>query len=62
MIGTIISSIANEDYNIVMIDECDNGLYYSTHKLMWKTLLKFIKRHDFFTITMKNACILTHLH
>lgn len=42
----IISSIANEDYNIVMIDEFDNGLHYSAHKLMWKSILKFVETRN----------------
>lgn len=43
----IISSIASEDYNIVMIDEFDNGLHYSAHKLMWKILLKAIEKPEY---------------
>lgn len=42
----ILSTIECEDYNIVMIDELDNGLHYSAHKLIWKTLLNFIKERD----------------
>ena len=42
----ILSTIASEDYNIVFIDEIDNGMHYSAHKLMWKTILKFVLAHD----------------
>lgn len=42
----IISSVANEDYDIVLIDELDNGLHYSAHKLMWKSMLKFIETRN----------------
>lgn len=42
----IVSSIASEDYHIVTIDEFDNGLHYTAHKLMWKVLLKFIEKHN----------------
>lgn len=42
----IVSSIASEDYNIVIIDESDNGLHYSVHKLMWKILLKYIEKRN----------------
>lgn len=42
----IIASIASEDYNIVAIDEFDNGLHYSAHKLMWSVLLNFIKKRN----------------
>lgn len=55
----IISSIASEDYNIVMIDEFDNGLYYTTHRLMWKVLLKFIEKRDIqlFVTTHNLECL-----
>lgn len=55
----IISSIASEDYNIVMIDEFDNGLHYTTHKLMWKVLLKFIEKRDIqlFVTTHNLECL-----
>ena len=55
----IISSIASEDYNIVMIDEFDNGLHYSAHKLMWKILLKFIENRNIqlFVTTHNIECI-----
>ena len=42
----IISSIANEDNQIVLIDEFDNGLHYSAHKKMWGAIMKFIMKHD----------------
>lgn len=42
----ILSSIATEDYSVVLIDEFDNGLHYTAHRLMWKAVLKFIVQHD----------------
>ena len=42
----ILSSIANEDYNTVFIDEIDNGLHYSAHKCMWKTILRFAQQRN----------------
>ena len=42
----VMSSIMNEDFNCVLIDEIDNGLHYSAHKLMWKTILKFVDEHN----------------
>ena len=42
----IISTIVSEDFNIVFIDEVDNGMHYSAHKLMWKTILRFVKTHN----------------
>ena len=56
----IISSIANEDNNIVLIDEFDNGLHYSAHKKMWTAIMKFILRHDvqLFVTTHNIDCLL----
>ncbi len=42
----ILSSIAIDDYPVVLIDEFDNGLHYTAHRLMWKAVLKFIVKHD----------------
>ena len=42
----IVSSIANEDNKIVLIDEFDNGLHYSAHKKMWGAIMKFIMEHE----------------
>lgn len=42
----IISSIATENYNVVLIDEIDTGLHYSAHKAMWKAILSFVEKHD----------------
>ena len=56
----IISTIACEDYDIVFIDEIDNGMHYSTHKLMWRTILKFILPHDIqlFVTTHNLDCLM----
>lgn len=56
----IISSIANEDNNIVLIDEFDNGLHYSAHKKMWSAIMKFILRHNvqLFVTTHNIDCLL----
>ncbi len=55
----ILSSIACEDYNLVLIDEIDTGLHYRAHKLMWSVLLDFIKDRDIqlFTTTHNLECI-----
>lgn len=42
----ILSTIANEDYHTVLIDEVDNGLHYSAHRCMWKTILDFAKKRN----------------
>lgn len=56
----ILSTIASEDYNIVFIDEIDNGMHYSAHKLMWKTILRFIQVHDIqlFVTTHNLDCLM----
>ncbi len=55
----ILSSIACDDFNIVLIDEIDTGLHYSAHKLMWSVLLDFIKDRNIqvFTTTHNLECI-----
>ena len=55
----IMATIASEDYHIVMIDEFDNGLHYTTHKLMWRVLLKFIEKHNIqlFVTTHNLECL-----
>lgn len=59
MVG-IIASIANEDNNIVLIDEIDNGLHYSAHKKMWTAIMNFVKKHDvqLFATTHNIDCLL----
>lgn len=56
----IISTIVCEDFNIVFIDEVDNGMHYSAHKLMWKTILKFAQIHDIqlFVTTHNLDCLM----
>lgn len=55
----ILSSIANDDYDIVLIDELDNGLHYSAHKLLWKTILTFVseKKIQLFVTTHNLDCL-----
>lgn len=55
----ILSSIANEDYHTVLIDEIDNGLHYSAHKCMWKTILEFAvqRRIQIFATTHNFDCL-----
>ncbi len=55
----ILSSIACEDYNVVLIDEIDTGLHYSAHKLLWSVLLDFIKDRNIqlFATTHNLECI-----
>lgn len=42
----IVATIANEDNNMVLIDELDNGLHYSAHVKMWRAMLGFALSHD----------------
>lgn len=42
----IVSTIANEDNNMVLIDELDNGLHYSAHVKMWRAILGFTLSHN----------------
>ena len=55
----IHSTVASEDYNIIMIDELNNGLHYSTHRLMWEILLKYIGKHNIqlFVTTHNLECL-----
>ncbi len=55
----ILSTIVNEDYNIILVDEIDNGLHYSTHKQMWKTISEFVEKHgiQLFITTHNMECI-----
>lgn len=55
----IISSIATENYNVVMIDEIDTGLHYSAHRAMWNAILTFIEKHDvqLFATTHNIECL-----
>lgn len=56
----ILSTITSEDFNIVFIDEIDNGMHYSAHKLIWKTILRFIQVHDIqlFVTTHNLDCLM----
>lgn len=56
----IMSSIMNEDHNMVLIDEIDNGLHFSGHKLMWYAILKFMQTHrvQVFVTTHNLDCLL----
>jgi len=42
----IVSTVISEDYNVVLIDEFDNGLHYTAHKSVWECVLRFVARHD----------------
>lgn len=55
----ILSTIVNEDYHIILVDEIDNGLHYSTHKQMWKTILNFVEKHgiQLFITTHNIECL-----
>lgn len=55
----IISSIATENYNVVIIDEIDTGLHYSAHKAMWNAILSFVAKHDvqLFVTTHNLECL-----
>lgn len=56
----IISTIVSEDFNLVFIDEVDNGMHYSAHKLMWKTILRFILKRNIqlFVTTHNIDCLM----
>jgi len=45
-IFNILASIVN-DYNIILIDEIENGLHYSVHKELWKSIMKLQEEFDF---------------
>lgn len=55
----ILSTVASEDYNIIMVDELDNGLHYSAHRLIWKILLEYIDKHNIqlFVTTHNLECL-----
>ena len=55
----IISSIATENYNVVIIDEIDTGLHYSAHKAMWNAILHFVANHNvqLFVTTHNLECL-----
>lgn len=55
----IISSVFVDDYNILLIDEIDNGMHYSAHKLLWRAIMKFVIRHDIqmFVTTHNLECL-----
>lgn len=57
---SILSLMASEDINVFAIDEIDNGMHYSAHKLMWKTILKFIQQRNIqvFITTHNMDCLL----
>lgn len=58
-IVTVISAIANEDYNVILIDEIDNGLHYSAHFLLWKAIFNYVAAHDvqLFVTTHNMECL-----
>jgi len=39
----IITTVAERNESIILIDEIENGLHYSAHKLLWKNLLSICK-------------------
>lgn len=55
----IISSVFVENYNILLVDEIDNGMHYSAHKLLWSAIMKFVVRHDIqmFVTTHNIECL-----
>ena len=56
----ILSVVANEDYNMVLVDEFDTGLHYTAHKKMWRAVLGLAKRRgvQLFVTTHNLDCIL----
>jgi len=45
-IFNILASISN-DYNLILIDEIENGLHYTAHKELWESIIKLQKDFDF---------------
>ena len=58
-IVAVISAIANEDYNVILIDEIDNGLHYSAHFLLWTAIFNYVAAHDvqLFVTTHNMECL-----
>lgn len=42
----IISAIANEDNNIILLDEIDNGVHYSSYNTLWRNIFVLAKKYD----------------
>ena len=56
---SIIATVSNLQGGILLIDEIENGLHYSTLKILWKALLKAseIYHVQLFATTHSNECI-----
>lgn len=55
----IISTIATNNYDVVLIDEFDNGLHYSAHKMLWKAVLDYSQHQNIqiFATTHNIECL-----
>jgi len=58
-IFSIIAAVSDMQGGILLIDEIENGLHYSTLKTLWKALLKAIEVYhvQLFVTTHSNECI-----
>lgn len=58
----IISALASTQGGVVLIDEIDNGLHYSTLRILWKGILQAAHKYDVQVIaTTHSAEALRHL-
>ena len=42
----VVSSLAVQEYGVVLIDEIDNGLHYSALRILWKGILQAARAYD----------------
>jgi len=56
---SILAAISDMQGGILLIDEIENGLHYSTLKTLWKTLLKALEEYhvQLFATTHSSECI-----
>jgi AAA15 family ATPase/GTPase len=56
---SILAAVSDTQDGILLIDEIENGLHYSTLKILWKALLKAVEVYhvQLFVTTHSNECI-----
>jgi AAA15 family ATPase/GTPase len=56
---SILAAVSDMQGGILLIDEIENGLHYSTLKILWKALLKAVEVYQvqLFATTHSNECI-----
>jgi AAA15 family ATPase/GTPase len=56
---SILTAVSDMQDGILLIDEIENGLHYSTLKILWKALLKAVEVYhvQLFATTHSNECI-----